>query len=270
MGADRSDPVVQEYYRQGHEHGRLRSGAGLLEFVRTQDVLRRHLPPPPASVLDVGGGTGVHAEWLVADGYRVDLVDPVPLHVRCAAELPGVRAALGDARGLDAADGAYDAVLLCGPLYHLTDAADRARAWAETRRVVRPGGLVAAATVSRFASTHGGIRQGFLLDAGFREMVSRDLVDGQHRPPPGSPWCWFTDTYFHHPTESADEARAAGLDSPVVLAVEGTAWLLPDEALDGWLNDAERRRHLLWALRQVEREPSLVGASSHLLTLASG
>jgi len=88
MGADRCDPVVLEYYQQGHEHGRLRSGTGLLEFVRTQDVLRRHLPPPLASVLDVGGGTGVHAEWLVADGYRVDLVDPVPLQVRRAAELP--------------------------------------------------------------------------------------------------------------------------------------------------------------------------------------
>ncbi|MFI7702274.1 hypothetical protein [Nonomuraea sp. NPDC049480] len=59
------------YYEQDREHARLREGRGRLEFWRTQDVLRRMLPPTPARVLDVGGGTGVHAEWLSADGYEV-------------------------------------------------------------------------------------------------------------------------------------------------------------------------------------------------------
>jgi SAM-dependent methyltransferase len=262
------DAVLREYYDQDLEHARLRSGAGLLELVRTRDILRRFLPAPPATVLDVGGGAGAHAAWLAADGYRVDLVDPVPLHVRRAADLPGVHAAVGDARELDADDGRYDAVLMCGPLYHLTEAADRARAWAQARRVLRPGGLVAAATISRFASVHGGIRNGLLPDPDFRAMAAGDLVDGQHRPPPGSPPTWFTDTYFHHPAEPAEEARAAGLDSPEVFAVEGGAGMLPDRDLDAWLGDADSREQLLWALRQVEREPSVLGVSSHLLTLA--
>ncbi|MFI9597462.1 class I SAM-dependent methyltransferase [Nonomuraea sp. NPDC052265] len=83
---------VLAYYAQGLEHDRLREGRGRLEFWRTQDVLRRTLPPPPARVLDVGGGTGVHAEWLLADGYEVELLDPVPLHVERAARVPGLRA----------------------------------------------------------------------------------------------------------------------------------------------------------------------------------
>lgn len=33
---------------------------GLLEFVRTLDVLGWVLPNPPATVLDIGGGAGVH------------------------------------------------------------------------------------------------------------------------------------------------------------------------------------------------------------------
>ncbi|MFD4119150.1 methyltransferase domain-containing protein [Streptomyces niveus] len=33
-------------------------------------------------MLDVGGGTGIHAEWLVKDGYDVALVDPVPVMLR--------------------------------------------------------------------------------------------------------------------------------------------------------------------------------------------
>src|SRR5258707_821110 len=45
-----------------------------------------------------------------------------------------------------------DAVLLFGPLYHLTDAADRRQALSEARRVLRPGGRLLAMAVCRFAS----------------------------------------------------------------------------------------------------------------------
>jgi 2-polyprenyl-3-methyl-5-hydroxy-6-metoxy-1,4-benzoquinol methylase len=41
------------------------------------------------AVLDVGGGSGVHAQWLAAGGYPVHLVDPVPRHMAAAAALPG-------------------------------------------------------------------------------------------------------------------------------------------------------------------------------------
>ncbi|SHG05112.1 class I SAM-dependent methyltransferase [Streptoalloteichus hindustanus] len=263
------DPDLLRYYGQGAEADRLRSGSGLLELLRTQDLLRRFLPPPPAKVLDLGGATGVHAEWLVTDGYRVDLVDAVPAHVEQAATLPGVRARVGDARALEEADSSYDAVLMLGPLYHLVRREDRLRAWREATRVVRPGGLVAAATVSRFASLHDGFRSGLLTNGDFREMVARDLADGRHRPPPGKPWSWFTNTYFHLPEEAAAEARAVGLESPTVLGVECSAWLLAEEEIDEWLADPDRRGRLLWGLRRIEREPSLLGVSAHLLTLAN-
>ncbi|MEV0150569.1 MULTISPECIES: class I SAM-dependent methyltransferase [unclassified Nonomuraea] len=136
------------YYEQDREHGRLREGRGRWEFWRTQDVLRRTLPPAPARVLDVGGGTGVHAEWLSADGYDVELLDPVPLHVERASQLHGVSARLGDARRLPVPDASVDAVLLLGPLYHLSERADRVRALSEARRAVRPGGLVAKSVPS--------------------------------------------------------------------------------------------------------------------------
>jgi ubiquinone/menaquinone biosynthesis C-methylase UbiE len=55
--------AISGYYDRGGELDRLTAGRGRLEFLRTQDVLRRLLPPSPARVLDVGGGTGVHARW---------------------------------------------------------------------------------------------------------------------------------------------------------------------------------------------------------------
>jgi len=127
------------------------SADGALELVRTQEILRRHLPPAPAEVIDIGGGTGVHARWLTADGYRVHLIGLVAQHVEVAAAT-GSTAEIGDARALTAPDESYDVALVLGPLYHLLERTDRQRALAEAHRVVRPGGLVAASAIGRYAS----------------------------------------------------------------------------------------------------------------------
>ena len=50
---------VVGHYESIREEDRISSGLGQLEFLRVQEVLRRHLPAPPARVLDVGGGTGI-------------------------------------------------------------------------------------------------------------------------------------------------------------------------------------------------------------------
>src|SRR5436309_942768 len=82
--------------------------------------------------------------WLAARGYAVHLVDAVPLHVEQARQAgqaqpdhPLAGLAVGDARRLDWADAAVDAVLLLGPLYHLTAREDRVQALRESRRVLR-------------------------------------------------------------------------------------------------------------------------------------
>ncbi len=43
-------------------------------------------------------------------------------------------------------------MLLLGPLYHLIDRADRMTALGEALRVLRPGGVLFAAAISRWAS----------------------------------------------------------------------------------------------------------------------
>lgn len=61
---------------------------------------------------------------------------------------------VGDARSLPWPDATYGAALLAGPLYHLPPA-DRARALREAVRVVRPGGVVAAVAINRYANLFG-------------------------------------------------------------------------------------------------------------------
>jgi ubiquinone/menaquinone biosynthesis C-methylase UbiE len=48
-------------------------------------------------------------------------------------------------------------VLLLGPLYHLVQAEARQAALAESARVLRPGGVLVAAGISRWASALDGL-----------------------------------------------------------------------------------------------------------------
>ncbi|TMC02146.1 MAG: class I SAM-dependent methyltransferase [Chloroflexi bacterium] len=261
-----TDPDVRAYYERGREAGRLLGGSGLLELARTQDIVRRRLPGAPARVLDVGGGAGVHAAWLAADGHRVHLVDPIELHVAQAVETAAgsFTAAVGDARALEAADASVDAVLLLGPLYHLVERDDRLTALREAGRVVRPGGLVFAGAISRFASLFDGLLRGFIAEPDFRAALAGTLRDGRHTNPTGRP-AWFTNAYFHHPDELREEVGAAGLDVAEVLAVEGPGIVLGDLG-ERW-SDPWWRAVVFDACRAVEAEPSLLGSAGHLMAV---
>jgi len=259
-------PEMIEHYERFDEGARLADAEGMLEWDRTIDILARHLPPPPARILDVGGGPGRYAHHLTEMGYRVHLVDPVPRHVEQARRGPLTGAEIGDARQLDHADAAFDAVLLMGPLYHLQERCDRLRALAEARRVLGSGGVVAAAAVSRFAPALDGLDRGFIDDPRFRDIVAGDLHDGRHHNPTGE-LDYFTTAYLHHPEELRAELDAAGFAAPVVLAVEGIGWAAGD--LELRRRDPGRWRILLELLRILEGEPSLLGASPHLLALGT-
>jgi SAM-dependent methyltransferase len=258
----RLDEAILRHYELGVERDRLGQGYSRLEFVRTKELLAPRLPPPRARILDVGGGPGAYAEWLARAGYDVRLLDPVPLHVEQARERGGFAAEVGDARRLDEPDDAYDAVLLLGPLYHLTERGDRSAALREARRVLRPGGVLAAAAISRFASLLDGLLSGHLRDDVGRAVVERDLAEGQHRSPPERP-ALFTTAYFHRVEELAAEVEEAGFELESVFGVEGPGWLRAES-----LADEAAFEDVLRVARALEREPSAVGVSAHLLAVA--
>jgi SAM-dependent methyltransferase len=267
------DPEISAHYSMGVERDRLTTW-GRLEAERTRELLARFLPPAPAVILDVGGAEGAYALPLARAGYSVHLIDPLPAHVEAARAAsdaqrgaPLASAELGDARRLSARAGSVDATLLFGPLYHLIAAADRADALAEAHRVLRPGGALLAAAISRFASTFDGMRTGAIAEAAFEAIVQGDVRDGVHRNPDiqGRPE-WFTLAYFHMPDELRDEVRKAGFPDATVLAVEGAgAWTITDALLD----DPSARAALLRAIARVEEQPSLLGASPHLMAVGT-
>ncbi len=155
-------------------------------------------------------------------------------------------------------------MLLLGPLYHLTEESDRLRALGEARRVLAPGGWLFAAGISRFASLLAGLVEGLMRDPAYVAIVERDVADGQHRNPTAVDY--FTTAYFHQPHELTSEIARAGLTVLELLGVEGPGWLMPD--LESRWSDGRERDLLLWAARVVEREPTLLGLSPHLLVVA--
>jgi ubiquinone/menaquinone biosynthesis C-methylase UbiE len=259
------------YYNRGLEHQRLLEGAGQVELARTQALIARFLPAPSAVIYDVGGGSGLYATWLARQGYAVHLVDAVPLHVQQARETsaaqpvyPLASIEVGDARHLDFPDASADAVLLLGPLYHLVERADRLQALRESARVLRPGGIVLAAVITRFASTLYGLLSGKLDESDFAAIARQDLEDGQHRNPTNHP-AYFTTAFFHYPDELKQEIDDADLQHEATLAVEGPITLLPAEQLEQAWADPARRQRLLEVAQALEAEPSLLGVSPHLI-----
>lgn len=233
------DPPILGYYAEGREHDRLlRDPRGVLERLRTW-------------------GAGIHAGWLARRGYRVELFDPIPLHVDQAIEttksLPagrGFSAEAADARDVPRPDGCADVVLLLGPLYHLVEMSQRRIALSEALRLLRPGGLLVASGISRFAWAFDAYRQRFASEPEVHDSIAHTLETGRSTADPGPESFW---AHFHRAAELQAEVESSGFHHVEAYGVEGFGWLLPD--LDEILADALRQERFLGLLRALEREP---------------
>jgi ubiquinone/menaquinone biosynthesis C-methylase UbiE len=263
---------ILKHYQVTQEQARLGMHSGQLEFYRTKEIIARHLPKKRMVILDIGGGPGRYALWLAKVGHAVHLVDPVQLHIEQARAASDSQrqnrlasASVGDARNLEFADESADGVLLLGPLYHLVKRSDRLKALREAHRTLKPGGLLIAAVISRFASAFDGLLRGFVKDAKFFRIVQRDLKEGQHRNP-GNNLQYFTTAFFHHPDELRNEIAATGFAATKLYGLEGPGWLVAN--FEEYWSDSKLRGRMLAIIRSVETEPTLIGQSAHILAVA--
>jgi ubiquinone/menaquinone biosynthesis C-methylase UbiE len=100
---------------------------------------------PGKQLVDVGGGTGNYARALADEGWDLLVVDRSrAMLARAAAK--GLATREGDAQALPLPDGSADAVMLVSMLHHVDDPA---KALAEARRILRPGGRLALMAFTR-------------------------------------------------------------------------------------------------------------------------
>ena len=257
------DPEMRAYYLQGKERDRLDGPKGALELERTEEILLRRLPPAPAVVADIGGGPGRYAVWLAELGYTVHHRDLMELHVEQLQALghPSIHTAAGDARHLDLDDASADAVLLLGPQYHLPEREDRLQSLREARRIVRPGGPVFVAVISRWGPRLDGVIHERVYEANDDFLALLPEVERTGVLPPVVPNGFVG--YTHRPQELADEVAEAGLQLDDLVGVEGMPLAKVD--MESRIDDPVAWGVVLDAARALERVPELLGISPHLI-----
>jgi len=125
--------------------------------------------------------------------------------------------------------------------------------------MLRPGGILAAAVISRHAALLAYASRGE-LDPGRRDLALATLARGQYDPELG-----FTTAYFHTPNEALSELRQAGFRDVEVRAVEGPMWAAVKTCTDPSRLDTLIESALICA-RALQDDPALLAASAHLLT----
>jgi len=224
-------PVPREilaHYADYDEQSQLsNTRSGGLEFLRSLELILRHMQTPPQKVLDVGGSPDVYSLWLASLGHEVHLIDPVQKHVLQAMDAsrnqprnPIASINIGDARSLTQEDASFDTVLLMGPRYRLSERSDRIIALQKARRVLRPDGLIFVSVVCRFAPLMDGLTDGTIDDLFFVNILRGTLNNGQHRNPRGVP-DYFTTSFMHTPDELEAEIADSGFDLIEMAAIQG-------------------------------------------------
>ncbi|MGD8966989.1 MAG: class I SAM-dependent methyltransferase [Anaerolineae bacterium] len=264
---------VRSYYAGlgEREWARLTTPSGAIEFAVNTHALEDHLPPG-ARVLDIGGGPARYALWLAERGHRVTLADLSPellaIARREVAQSPyGAQVeeiVKADARDLSRwGDGSFDATLSLGPFYHLPDAEDRERAAGELARVLCPGGLAFVASMTRYSFLR---RTAAIRDERHHltqpAFVARLMEDGVFiNDVPGR----FTDGYGAHPQEIAPFFERHGFETVELLASEGIAWGIQDALAEMSADEAQAYQVMLELVLRTANDPSILGASDHLL-----
>ena len=262
------DPKGLAGYNAGIEVGRLHRGLGLIEFERTKEILLEELPPAPAVIYDIGGAYGEYAYFLAEQGYEVHLFDLAEGHIRLAKANKNAAvladAAVADARSIPRGDATADAILLFGPLYHIVEREERAKCLAECRRLLKPGGKLFTANITCFSTalnyTSLYDRRPVLEDDAVFSMVEATVRTGLHRGDE------IGLVYFHRPEELRDEVAAAGFTDVDLRGVIGPAWIIRN--LDEVWYDPAKREAILRVVRLLEREESLMGFSTHFLSIS--
>jgi SAM-dependent methyltransferase len=256
---------IAAYYNRnpGSEHRRLEEHQ--LEYDLTWRFLEVYLPPS-GEILEIGAGTGHYTLGLVQMGYTVTAVDFSKANLEACQEYltkagfaNRVEFILDDARYMnDVPQKEYDAVLLMGPLYHLVEESDRKMALKQAYDRLRTGGVIFSAFISRFGIF--GVIMKIMPDSiEDQKQVRSVLTRGRDRE--GWPSGGFR-AFFSTVEEIAPLHEKIGFQTIKLVGVE-PAISADDESYNKL--EGERRGLLLNLLYEISDQPSIVGASQHLL-----
>ena len=179
-----------------------------------------------------------------------------------------------DARCVPRTDKTADAILLMGPLYHITEYEERIAALKECKRLLRPGGVLFVAALTPYSvllhcitvyRTKHSSKQDALDNPAFLSMVRRELSDGHHENPERSVYDGLGTSHLHTAAALRTELSAGGFPDADIHGVMGGAWLAPD--IDTLWEDSDSRETLMKTVRMLDEHTEIIGLSGHLLVI---
>ena len=259
---------VERYYDRDPQREWDRLTDHRTEFALTMKAIGEYAPGAPAQVVDIGGGPGRYSIALAQAGYDVTLVDLSSKHLEFAkarADEAGVvisdfvHSCGADLSAL--ADESCDVALLMGPLYHLTTHEERLRSIAETRRVLKPGGVVFAAVIGRYGFVRQAAKDRPEWLASAAEICDVMLTTGIFKAE-DSVSTEFTSAYFAHPTEVKPLLESGGFETLDLIATEGVISMIEEK-----VNELEGELWERWVELnyRLGKDPSVHGCAEHLL-----
>lgn len=216
---------VEHLYDTGCEHEWHRLERHRTEFGVTLRAFADFLPPPPARIIDVGGGPGRYAIALAERGYDVTLLDLSQENLALAKTKAG-------AAGIDLAA-------------------------QEGLRLLGENGRFFAAFITRFAPFRDAAAKypdWLVHNHTYAEQI---LATGVHNRGNG-----FVNAYFAHPAEIHPFMESMGLTTLNLIGCEGVVSAVEEKI--NQLAGADWALWVDFNYR-VEQDPSLHGAADHLL-----
>lgn len=281
--------TVETFYDSYVEREWARAERHPIEFATTWMAMQEYIPAG-STILDVGGGPGRYSIRLAQAGHRVTLLDLSSANVAFArakaAELGAPVADFVHGNAVDLgcigeqqtqsatslgctqsatsqsrfADASFDVVLLMGPLYHLVAAEDRDQAVREALRVLKPGGVLFAAFITRYAFLVDLLKYEPEVIGEYESRLDQLLSTGVSMVSDENPG--FTDAHFAHPMEIEPLMSSYGLKALRLAAAEGVVGTveprlleLSGEIVDKWAGVCYR----------LGTDPLTWGTAEHML-----
>lgn len=263
MSDDVSD--ISAYYNNDPERERSRLDRHQLEYDLTWRYLDQYLPPQ-GNILEVGAATGRYTLELAKRGYHMTAVDiSAVLLETSGGEIADrgleaqVRFVVADARDLRVVtETGFDAILLMGPLYHLVEEADRKLALQQVFDRLRKGGIIFSSFISRFGIMGDLIRN---VPEWIEDQAEVRSILELGKDPYNVRQGGFRG-YFAQMSEIAPLHESIGFETLALAGVEPAI-----SADDESYNRLQGKQRELWLnlLYEISQEPSIIGASRHLL-----
>ena len=100
----------------------------------------------------------------------------------------------------------------------------------------------------------------------FCHMIRTEIKTGHHIKNPKSKYRGIGRSYFHLPNELKKEIEGSGFGETDIRGVIGPCWLIPN--LDEAWKNAQKKENILSIVRMLEKEESIMGLSTHIVSIS--